>query len=310
MATVGAQIDFWRSRRGVGFTPAGGRDGTFMYQWCNERMLDALEKASSLGFGVLRTWGTTDYEGRVLEMIQEKGFDLKVQLGVWTAQATPHECQGRLQTALDLHKKYPDLVVGISLGNEGLNSEGWSAGARVDPAMIIGLIDYARKSQPSVALTYNFASEAFTDHSSFDRMKVGQVCNALDYVNIHLYGEHVAARKKGTRGFTPTSQLQHLIKQEAEAVKMLEKVRFDFSKPLVIGETGWMCRVPSKDSLDKVALQEEYFRSVSDYVYNSGKARMAGMFYFNLSDEGWKGAEDDGWGLYAEGDDHLLGQRK
>jgi hypothetical protein len=51
-----------------------------------------------------------------------------------------------------------------------------------------------------------------------------------------------------------------------------------------------------------------YAEEVGRYLY-SENSRFDSMYYFNLSDESWKGG-DDHWGLYREGNNDSLGNAK
>ena len=165
---------------------------------------------------------------------------------------------------------------------------------------VIGHVQYF-KSKSSLPVTYNFAGETFLPGASQWGQNLAGLVKSLDYVNVHTYGNFFGNRNNAT--WTPTLQL--------DAVKSFEKLLSDkfaslgmAAKPIVIGETGWQS-TGYNPAVTNPQRMQEYYERVSRYVYGPA-ARFDSMFYFNLTDEAWKGG-DNYWGLFAEGTATTIG---
>lgn len=264
-----------------------------------DRMEDALQEVAGLGFNMIRTWGTDEYTGRILEAITRLNLPLKVQPGIWITEDAG--ARGQIDAALAIIEPYSDKVVGVSLGNEQIVD--WNTWSPLTVQQVIGQVQYF-KSQSSLPVTYNFAGETFLPGASqWDANLVGLI-QALDYLNVHSYGGFFDNRNNPA--WTPALQLDSVRSFESMLANRLVALGLG-SKPIVLGETGWQS-TGYDPSVTNPANQQQYYELISRYVYGPD-ARFDGMFYFNFTDETWKGG-DDNWGLFREGSVNAIGTSK
>ena len=286
---------FWEDQRGIGFSVSS--QGAYPGQ---QRLENALQRVSNLGYTTIRTWGAGGYTERILQTIDDMGLDLKVQVGVWIS--TDSGSRGLLDAALATVEGHEEHVMSLSLGNEQLAD--WNS-SDMTPDQLADQINYVRE-RSSVPLTYNFSDATFRDGSSFWSRGGAEVLPLLDYVNMHDYGATFANNNRWNPGYTPEDQLQ-IIRSDSDWVAGLFDSLGMSTVPVVLGETGWQSTgySPEVTNTENAAA---YAEGVASYLYNED-SRFDSMYYFNLSDESWKGS-DDNWGLYREGSNDSLGNAK
>jgi len=284
---------FWESTRGIGFSV--GSLGSLPDQ---ARLEGALQQVVDLGFTMIRTWGSDAYTGRILEAIDRLQLPLKLQAGIWIT--TDAAADAAIEQALTVIEPYREHVLAISLGNEQLAD--WNSSDLTVDQMLRQVAFFRQRSD--LPLTYNFSGETFRPWSSFWAQDGGRLLEALDYINVHSYAGFFDNRTNPD--WTPERQLEVLKADEADLSQMLADLGIG-EKPLVLGETGWQGsgydpRVTNPQNM------QAYYEAVTRYVYGSA-ARFDSMFYFNFTDEAWKGG-DDHWGLFAEGSATSIGATK
>jgi hypothetical protein len=284
-----------------------------------EEILEDLRILEQAGFGLLRVFSSGEHGRAVIELLDEHGIDIKVQLGAYVsgADAENHADNMReLDEAVALANAYPDVVAAVSVGNEVLVS--WSFVA-VPPEDMVKYIRHVR-SQIRQPVTVNdnwepYAAEAGT--------AIAAVWGEIDYASIHTYAYWDA-------GFEFWDFRQEAIPESRRARAMMDAAR-DYARknfetvrraldeaghaiPIVIGETGWQ-NVPS-GYLDEAPVKEFahyqahpvnqawYYEDMSTWTYGRGGdgpgdgfSRPAALFYFAAFDEPWK-ERDDNWGLW------------
>ena len=168
---------------------------------------------------------------------------LKVLLGAWIGmEADKNRIQ--IDTAVRLANEFPDTVKAVVVGNEVLlRREQTEAGLRA-------YIDEVRK-RVKVPVTYADVWEFWTRHPD--------LASAVDFVTVHIlpYWED--------RPVAIEHALQHVTDVRALVVKQ-------FSKPILIGETGW----PSAGRQREAALPSR-----------ANQARYLREFIRKAHDEGW-----------------------
>ena len=284
---------FWESARGIGFSV--GSLGSLPDQ---QRLEGALRRVVELGFTMIRTWGSDAYTGRILEAIDRLGLPLKVQVGIWiSTDSTAHDL---IDQALTIIGPYRQHVLAVSLGNEQLAD--WnSSDLTVDE--LLGQVAHFRQ-QSDLPLTYNFSGETFRPWSSFWNQDGGRLLAALDFINVHAYAGFFGNRTNPD--WTPQRQLEVLQADEAAWAGMLVDLGLA-DTPLILGETGWQ-GTGGDPAVTNPANMQAYYEGVTQYVYGPA-SRFDSMFYFNFTDEAWKGG-DNHWGLFAEGTAATIGPAK
>ena len=289
-----AERAFWGSQRGVGFSP--GSLGSLGDQ---ERLEGALTQVAAQGFNSIRTWGTDSYTGRILEAITRLDLPISVQPGIYiTNQA---DARSQIDNALAVINPYADKVIGVSLGNEQIVD--WNTSATLTVPEVIDQVAYF-KSKSDLPVTYNFAGETFLPGASQWDQNLSGLIGQLDYINVHSYAGFFDNRNNPE--WTPARQIESLKSYETLLTTTLDSLGFS-DKPIILGETGWQSTGynPAVTNPDNM---EQYYEDVTRYVYGPD-ARFDGMFYFNFTDESWKGG-DDNWGLFREGTVGEIGPAK
>ena len=289
----GSSKTFWEGRQGIGFSIDS------QGQWPSDQRLEAaLLEVSNLGFDTIRTWGTNSYTGKILETIDQLGLDLKVQAGVYiTSNNDPLQL---INEAVDILQPYEQYVLGVSLGNEQLAD--WNPNA-LEVSDVLQHVEMFR-ALSDLSITYNFSGETLRSDSSFWNQQGADLLQSLDYVNVHSYAGFFDNRFNPE--WTPELQMNVLKQDEALFRSILDG--FDLADtPLILGETGWQSGGYS-ESVTNIDNMESYFQKVNQYIA-SEEAQFDSLFYFNFSDESWKGG-DDFWGIYNEGDESEVGVAK
>jgi len=288
-----SERSFWSGRSGIGFSVDS------LGRWDDQARLEsALQEITRLGFDTIRTWDTNAYTGRILEAISDLGLNLKVQAGIYLRKDS--DAEQKIVSALQTINSHPDLVIGVSLGNEQLAD--WN-NTGLTVADVIQHVNFFREFS-DIPLTYNFSGETLRGNSSFWAQNGEELLRTLDYINVHSYAGFFDNRWNPE--WTPGSQLEVLKLDEALFRKTLDDFGLH-STPLILGETGWQS-VGGAQSVTNAENMETYFQSTRDYIQGD-LARFDAMFYFNLSDESWKGG-DNHWGLFEEGGSDSLGAAK
>ena len=288
-----ATRSFWEGRRGIGFSVDS--QGQWLEQ---ERLESALKEVSDLGFDTIRTWGTNAYTGRILEAIDQMDLDLKVQAGIYITDDS--DAAQLIDQALEVIQPYEQYILGFSLGNEQLAD--WNPSALLVSDVREQVQMFRERSDLSI--TYNFAGETLRPDSSFWIQEGDALLQELDYINVHSYAGFFDNRSNSE--WTPQKQLEVLKADESLFRDVLDS--FDlFDTPLILGETGWQSGGYADQVTNPVNMQT-YFQEVGQYI-DSDSAIFDNMFYFNFSDESWKGP-DDLWGLFNEGNQSGLGAAK
>ena len=288
-----ASRQFWDGRRGIGFSVDS------QGQWLNQQRLEsALQEVSSLGFDTIRTWGTNDYTGRILAAIDQMDLDLKVQAGIYITNGS--NAEQLIDQALDVIQPYEQHILGLSLGNEQLADWNPSALQVSDVREHVQMF----RERSDLLITYNFAGETLRPESSFWSQQGEALLRELDYINVHSYAGFFDNRLNPE--WTPQRQLQVLKTDEALFRSVLDGFSLN-DTPLILGETGWQSGGYAEEVTNTINM-DTYFQNVDQYIA-SDAAVFDNMFYFNFSDESWKGP-DDSWGLFNEGNELGLGNIK
>ena len=292
-APTAASQAFWDGRRGIGFSVDS--QGAWTSQ---ERLESALQEVVNLGFDTIRTWGTNVYTQRILAAVESLNLDLKLQAGIYINGNS--DAEALIDQALSLIEPHKEHVLGISLGNEQLAD--WNPSA-LTVSTVREHVQYLR-NHTDLPMTFNFAGETLRPGSSFWDQQGAELLKELDYVNVHSYAGFFDNR--WNPDWTPQQQLEVLIADEALFRDTLDTLGLQ-NTPLILGETGWQGSGYANEVTNTVNMQS-YFNAVHHYIA-SESATFDGMFYFNFSDEAWKGG-DDHWGLFNEGDGNSLGDEK
>ncbi|MES2580609.1 MAG: beta-1,6-glucan synthase [Pseudomonadota bacterium] len=195
---------------------------------------------------------------------------LKVLLGAWVGWVDSDNVQ-EINLATQLANQYPDTVVGLIVGNEVL-----LRGEQTEQAMA----DYIKlaKQSTKVPVTYADVWEYWLRHPALE--------SSVDFVTVHVlpYWEDDPQ---------PVSNAMHHVNV------VMDKVTHAFTKPVMIGETGWPSAGRHRNaSVPSAVNQARYIR---EFLLRAEEAK----WNYNIIeavDQPWKrfleGAVGGYWGLY------------
>ncbi|WP_020168780.1 MULTISPECIES: glycoside hydrolase family 17 protein [Methylotenera] len=195
---------------------------------------------------------------------------LKVLLGAWVGWVDSDNVQ-EINLATKLANQYPGTVVGLIVGNEVL-----LRGEQTELAMA----EYIKlaKQSTKVPVTYADVWEYWLKHPALE--------NSVDFVTVHVlpYWEDDPQ---------PVSNAMHHVNV------VMDKVTHTFTKPVMIGETGWPSVGRHRNaSVPSAVNQARYIR---EFLLRAEEAK----WNYNIIeavDQPWKrfleGAVGGYWGLY------------
>ena len=269
-----------------------------------------LELLVRAGYSFIRIFDSTQHAETVLKVISDNGFDVKVQLGVWIAGSkikadTANQLQ--ISKGIALANQYSSIVVGVSVGNETLDS--WSS-VLTDPKDLSEYIKQVRGAVTQPVTT----DDLYPPFELVGYQEVLVVLQSVDYLSVHVYAAIDANFDswdyKQLSAAEGPDRVQAMLKAAMAYSKLhiatvrqtLKDVKLDL--PIVVGEAGWKSRVTDKSKVAEPAYSHEvnqqlFFDALEDWTYGAGKdADSPGTaFYFEAFDEAWK-TSDDGWGLF------------
>jgi exo-beta-1,3-glucanase (GH17 family) len=217
----------------------------------------------------VRTYSTENGVDKVAEIARRYG--MKVFQGIWLSnQASRNRLQ--IATAVDLGKKFPDVIRGIVVGNEVLLRGEMSAGD-------LGAIIRDVKSQVPEPVTYADVWEFWLRNADLQ--------NAVDFVTIHIlpYWEDFPI---------PASQAAAHV--DSIRKRVLAAIP---NKEIMIGETGW----PSEGRMREGALPSPANQArVIEDILTLGKRENFRVNIIEAFDQPWKrwteGSTGRYWGIY------------
>jgi exo-beta-1,3-glucanase (GH17 family) len=234
----------------------------------------------------------------VLALVREEGLPMKVLLGAWIApEARPGaddrrpeplpeaRAANRLQvaTAVRLANAYPEVVLGVCVGNETQVS--WSA-HRLPAETLVGWLREARRGTTVPVATAD-------DFGFWLEPRSEQVASEVDFVVTHVYAMWNGQPLERALDFTRE--------------KYAEVVRRHPGRPVVLGEAGWATRKHSEGDQAKLIRgepgegpQRVFYEQFTAWVV---RERIVST-WFEAFDESWKGGPhpdevEKHWGLFG-----------
>ena len=269
------------------------------------------------GFGFIRLFDCSEHGARVLKVIQDDAFDIKVQSGIWIAgNKADHdtENQAEIDRCVALDAKYPEIVVGVSVGNETLDD--WSS-VKVPATELVAYIQEVRGrvAQPvttdDMYLPFLLGQDGQTSYAG-----VLDVAKAVDYLSLHAYAmldapydswdwQQLAVPEGHARAVAMMNAALQYTKDSIDGVRTT-LAGHGVNKPILIGEVGWKTAPATGTDADLTEVyrahpvnQKMFYDALEAWVYGNAKDATSpkAAFYFEAFDETWKG-DDDAWGLF------------
>jgi exo-beta-1,3-glucanase (GH17 family) len=248
-------------------------------------------------WNLIRMYGAQGPAETVLELIHEEQFPMKVMVGAWIAPETRLAEDGtvaetlaanvagnrrEVETAIRLANRYPEIVVGVSVGNETQVS--WSF-HKVRTSV---LVDYIRQVRSATNAPVTTAD----DFTFWDKPESKVVAREVDFIVMHAYAMWCGQPFDNAMPFT---------KEQFAVVSALHP-----DHPVVLGEAGWATKVHAEGEQAKLIIgkagEDEQKAFYDAYVDWTTRAQVTN-FYFEAFDENWKGGAhpdevEKHWGLF------------
>ncbi|MBT8266847.1 MAG: exo-beta-1,3-glucanase [Bacteroidia bacterium] len=312
----------------LAFSYGGYRQNTREIQPTIDELKDDMKILSAMGVKLIRTYNTNDYPqaANLLKAIhqlkeEDSNFEMYVMLGTWI------ECQGagtnnkdhrvgniekntgEIEAAIEMAKKYPDIVKIIAVGNEAMIQ--WAVKYFVYPKVILKWVNHLQNLKKAGELPSDLwitSSDNFESwgggSKSYQTEDLVALIKAVDYISLHTYPFHDTLHNPyfwGTpEGESNNSDLEkvesamlratnHSITQYQNVANYISELGLE--KSIHIGEIGWA-------TVDNVSFgkngthaadelkQKFFYDNIRAWTNKNGIT----CFYFEIFDEKWKDA--------------------
>ena len=260
-----------------------------------EEILEDLNIVSDY-WNLVRVYNSDDDTERILKVIRENNFPIKMMLGVWLENEENNSEKKKsnitnILRGIELVNKYQDIIIAVNIGNETQVFWSWHKMNQEN------LIRYIRMVRDNITLPVTTAD----DYNFWNKPESKPVAEEIDFIVTHIH--------PAWNGQTLNTAFDFLdsIYHEIETLHS--------PKLIVLGETGW----PTMYNADKKApgeqgtlmkgeisipAQEKYLLRHDEWV-NKNKII---TFLFEAFDESWKGGGDKSgdnevekhWGVFYE----------
>jgi exo-beta-1,3-glucanase (GH17 family) len=261
-----------------------------------EEILEDLQILLEHDLKLIRMYDSDSNTQDTLRIIRENNLPIKVALGIWLdAEISNHEgCpwlnepipdeklasnarknEAQVATAIELAKKYSDIVVTVNVGNEALVE--WN-----DHMMPLErVIGFVRQVKDAIEQPVTVA-----ENYDWWRKNGTELAAEVDYLGVHSYP---AWEGKGIE------EALNVTVEDIESVHAALP-----GKQIVVFEAGWATIANEFGERASEANQKRYYNEVLDWAT---KANVT-VFFFEAFDEPWKGNPDNPmgaekhWGLW------------
>jgi exo-beta-1,3-glucanase (GH17 family) len=248
-------------------------------------------------WALLRLYSADETAAQVLSLVQEERLPMKVLLGAWIAPEARIGADGasveplpaareanrlQVETAVRLANAYPDVVIGVCVGNETQVS--WSA-HRLPAETLVGWLREARRATRLPVATAD-------DFGFWVQPQSEPVAREVDFLVTHIYAMWNGEPLERALDFTRD--------------KYAEVSRRHPGRPVVLGEAGWATRKHSEGDQARLIRGEPgegpqriFYERFTAWVE---RERIIST-WFEAFDENWKGGPhpdevEKHWGLY------------
>jgi exo-beta-1,3-glucanase (GH17 family) len=309
----------------------GYRQNTRDIQPTVAELKEDMKILSALDIKILRTYNTHFAQAsNILEAIhqlkqEDPNFEMYVMLGAWincknAFTANPdhndenaEDNAAEIQRAVDMAKKYPDIVKVIAVGNEAMVK--WAASYFVQPWVILKYVNQLQELKQSGELPADLwitSSDNFASWGGGDPLyhveDLEKLIKAVDFISLHTYPMHDTHYNPDFWGvfehetaFSDLEKIDNAMERALDyAISQYQNTQayikgLGVDKPMHIGETGWASSSNSHYGPEGSKATDEYkeglyHRLIRDWTNENGIA----CFYFEAFDENWKDAGNPG----------------
>lgn len=295
-----------------------------------EELQEDMKILNAMGIKFLRTYNVHyDQAENLLEAIhklkaEDSNFEMYVMLGIWidcknafySRNGEPdHSMESErnpieVKTAVQLAKKYPEIVKVLAVGNEAMVK--WATEYFVQPGVILKWVKHLQDLKKSGELSKdlwitssdNFAS--WGGHGGEYHVEdLNKLIKAVDYISMHTYAYH-------DTHYTPdywihddeqrSSDLEiieaAMLRAKQYAMSQYQSVKsyvesLHINKPIHIGESGWASVSSGLYGANGSKATDEYkaalyYKHIRDWTNKEGLS----CFFFEAFDENWKDGQN------------------
>lgn len=307
----------------------GYREVTRDAQPTIEELKEDMKILAAMNVKLLRTYNVhLAQASNLLEAIkqlkeEDSNFEMYLMLGAWidcknafTELEPDHNAESErnpieIATAVELAKKYPEIVKIIAVGNEAMVR--WATSYYVQPSVILKWVNHLQDLKKQGELPENlwitssddFASWGGGD-SSYQTKDLEELIKAVDYVSMHSYAMHNSY-------YNPKFWV---VPEEEKNLSEIEKIDAAMERALNFDKTNYQNvsnYVKSIDSTKTIHIGESGWTTFSDGHYGENGSRAGdeykagtyynllrtwtnkekiSCFYFEAFDEQWKDAKN------------------
>lgn len=262
------------------------------------QIIEDLEILLKEGFKLIRMYDCDENTRMTLEIIHKNKYPIKVLLGIWLdAEISNHNgCswlnhpipneqleknklsnEQEVSNAINLAKKYENIIVAVNVGNEALVS--WNDHMMSEERVI----DFVRKVKANINQPVTVAETHYWWRDYGEKL-----ANELDFIGIHIY---------------PLWENEGIENGLLFTIEGINNVVNTFpNKKIAILEAGWATTANEFGDRASELNQKIYY----DELKNWSKKNNVSVFFFEAFDEPWKGNEnvpgaaEKNWGLFFE----------
>jgi exo-beta-1,3-glucanase (GH17 family) len=251
-------------------------------------------------FGYIRTYGTEKRVLGLVPFIAQNYPHLNVYLGIWESSKYRAATEEQMTKAIELAKKYPNIVEYIIVGNECLDQD--FADGAVSVEQLIADINKVKQSVPSQVKV----TTCFGFHAGLNPEKLEDGSPNPYYRPGKDYGKRVMQQSQAdSLMFTVYPFYAGL---DISKGKDNTKYWYDYAvkniangKPVFLGEVGWPSagKPDQRAAVASVANEQKY---TTDMINAVKDGQVGSTFLFEAFDEAWKhGSQwEPHWGLWDQ----------
>jgi exo-beta-1,3-glucanase (GH17 family) len=245
-------------------------------------------KILSKRWNLIRMYGTGKQSQRVLEIIKEHNFPIRVMMGAWISKhQSKSENDAQVSEVIQYANQYPEIIVAVNIGNEIFVDWSWH---KVEDVQSV--INYLRNTRAAIKqpVTVN------DDYNFWNKAHAKQIAEEVDFIGLHAYA------------FWNNKTIEEAMAWTKEVYASIQTIYPN--KRIVYSEIGWPSSRIYDESYEGKLIgkgnelnQKQFFDAYNQWI---NKEKITSL-YFEAFDEKWKGAFDGAnpmkkaeknWGLY------------